>query len=119
MVFKSICRSESTIMSAAERSSAVAELVTAMHLAPAALAAWTPLGASSKTTQRAGGIPIRRAARRKISGSGFLRLTWLPSTQVICRLDFGVDRLVGTRYHHLRKPCSAVAHGCSQRCRGL
>jgi hypothetical protein len=64
MVSSLTCSRELQIKSAPERFSADVEFVTAMHLEPAALAACTPLGASSKTTQSGGEIPIRLAAVR-------------------------------------------------------
>ena len=41
---------------------------------PAALAAWMPTGASSKTTDRAGATPALAAATRKTCGSGLPRV---------------------------------------------
>src|ERR1039457_992079 len=53
---------------------------TPTTFAPAARAAAAPAGESSKTIQSAGATPSRYAARRYISGNGFGRSTWWPST---------------------------------------
>ena len=51
-----------------------------MQRIPAALAACTPLTASSTTTHWLGARPNRAAAPRKISGAGFLAFTVSPVT---------------------------------------
>ncbi len=66
--------------SAPASSAAETVLVTATQRAPAALAACTPLGASSNTTQRRASRPSRPIAIRKICGSGFFFVTSLPLT---------------------------------------
>jgi len=68
----------------------------ATHSIPAATPPRIPAGASSKTRQCSGGISMSSAARRKISGAGFPRLTsvavtitenWLKKGSRLWRFD--------------------------------
>ena len=57
-----------------------------MEAIPAAVAAWIPMSASSKTRQAEGSTPRRSAARRKGSGAGF-------GVGVVAGADEGVEEM--------------------------
>ena len=84
---------------AARNASAEKLVLSATHTMPAARAAATPAGESSKARHAPGGTPMRAAAARKMSGCGLPRGTWSPRTMTVTA------------------PRGPAPRGCGGRCR--